>query len=86
MRRGCGLRRRFRTVVIHPVSDASYLLSINWRIVGLLLGHGKPTRAAARSPVLFGDERHGGAEGVALERQHYRKPLRLICLLFDPLR
>ncbi len=36
VRRGCGLRRRFRMVVIHPVSDAGYLLSINWRAVGLL--------------------------------------------------
>ena len=30
-RRGRGLRRRFRMVVIRPVLDASYLLSINWR-------------------------------------------------------
>jgi hypothetical protein len=39
VRRRCGLRRRFRTVVICPVSDASYLLSVNWRADGLLLGH-----------------------------------------------
>jgi hypothetical protein len=39
VRRGCGLRRRFRMVVIHPLSAASYVGSIGRRGVGLL-GHG----------------------------------------------
>src|SRR5467141_519283 len=38
VRRGCGLRRRFRMVVIHPLSAASYVGSIGRRAVGLL-GH-----------------------------------------------
>ncbi len=35
VRRGCWLRRRFRMVVIRPVSDASYVLSINYSSVPL---------------------------------------------------
>jgi hypothetical protein len=34
VRRGCGLRRRFRMVVIRPVPDVGRLLFINWRAVG----------------------------------------------------
>jgi hypothetical protein len=33
-------------VVIRPISDAGYLLSINWRAVGRL-GYGKPMPAMA---------------------------------------
>jgi hypothetical protein len=51
VRWGCGLRRRFRTVVIHSVSAASYVLSIGWRAVGLLLRHGG-TETEAEAPAL----------------------------------
>jgi hypothetical protein len=50
VRRGCGLRRRFRMVVIRPASDASYLLSINWRAIGPALACGTGITSEAPAP------------------------------------
>jgi hypothetical protein len=64
VRRGCGLRRRFRMVVIRPLSDARYVLSIDRRAVGLL-GHAGP-ESHPRPPALCERKRskNGGPRGA----------------------
>jgi hypothetical protein len=71
VRRGCGLRRRFRMVVIRPVSDARYVLSIDWRAVGLL-GHAGP-ESHPRPPALCERQRSKNGGRVGLFRESHAR-------------